>query len=74
MFNRIIIIMLFYNVISLFITILSRDMFMVYFFYLYLYISILFLYVCTFMAIGNASLMLFVNKHVLSANSKNSIF
>ena len=60
MFNSIIIIKLFYNVIFLFITTLSQDMFIVHFLN-FIYICIFefyYLFVCTFMAIGNTSLML----------------
>ena len=48
-----------YNVIFLFITTLSQDMFIVYFLFNYVCIfKFYYLYVCTFMAIGNTSLML----------------
>ena len=57
MFNRIIIIKLFYNVIFLFITTPNQDMFIVYIF-IYFIFKFYYLYVCTFMAIGNTSLML----------------
>ena len=63
MFNSIIIIKLFYNMIFLFITTLSQDMFIVHFLN-FIYICILEFYyywyiiVCTFMAISNTSLML----------------
>ena len=60
MLNIIIIIKLFYNVIFLFITTLSQDIVKVYILFL-IYICIFefyYLYVCTFMARGNTSLML----------------
>ena len=55
------IIKLFYNVIFLFITTLSQDMFIVHLKKKIIYICIFefyYLYVCTFMAICNTSLML----------------
>ena len=61
MFNRIIIIKLFYNVIFLFITTLSQDMFIAHLKKKIIYKFIFefyYLYVCTFMAVGNTSLML----------------
>ena len=77
MFNSIIIITLFYNVIFLFITILSKDMFIVYFLFIYICIfKFCYLYVCTFMAIGNTSLMLlstyFFNDRGILYRLKNS--
>ena len=58
MFNSIIIIKLFYNMIFFCITTLSQDMFIVYFLSIYICIfKFYYLYVCTFMAIGNTSLM-----------------
>ena len=58
MFNSIII-KLFYKVMSLFITTLGQDMFIIYILFIYIctfeFISIC---ICTFMAIGNTSLML----------------
>ena len=56
MFNSIII-KLFYNVISFFITTLSQDMFKAYII-LYCAFKLCYLCVCTFMAMGNTSLML----------------
>ena len=58
MFSRLIIIKLFYNVIFLFITTLIQDIFIVYCFIYICIFEFYYLYVCTFMAIGNTSLML----------------
>ena len=62
MFNSIIIVKFYYNVIFPFITTLSQDKFIVHFFYICIF-EFYYLYVCTFMAIGNTSLMLLsINK------------
>ena len=74
MFNSIIIITLFYNVIFLFITILSKDMFIVYFLFIYICIfKFYYLYVCTFMAIGNTSLML-LSINILFFNDRGILY
>ena len=57
MFNSIII-KLFYCVISLFIATLIQNMFIVYILFYFCTFEFSYYYVCTFMAIGNTSLML----------------
>ena len=76
MFNIIIIITLLCNVIFLFINTLSQDMFIVYFLFIYICIfKFYYLYVCTFMVIGNTSLMLLsINMISVSHNEHLQIF